>query len=119
MGIGASALRLTRPHRLGPDHDHALLFVKPSGLYPTCAWDDKVVRRLILRRDLAPRFPGKDDPSAAAREECVRTSSERHRCNVKARQTHVCSYLLTHAAPLLSRLAISGVLYPFAPLFDC
>jgi hypothetical protein len=115
MGIGASALRFTRPHRLGPDHDHALLFVKPSGLYPTCAWDDKVVRRLILRRDIAPRFPGKDDPSAAAREECVRTSSDRHRRNFTTRQTPSCFFLFANSCrptPLWS-------CYVWCPLSVC
>ncbi|CAN8076422.1 unnamed protein product [Agarophyton chilense] len=43
---------------------------KSSGLYPTCNWDDKLVRRLILRGDLAPRYPGEDDPSPNVREEC-------------------------------------------------
>lgn len=45
-------------------------YTKPSGLYPSCAWDPKHVRRLILRRELAPRHPGRDDPSDDAQEEC-------------------------------------------------
>lgn len=46
------------------------LYTKPSGLYASCAWPDAAVRRLILRRALAPRVPGVDDASAAAPDEC-------------------------------------------------
>ena len=44
-------------------------YTKPTGLYPTCAWDERVVRRMILDRHLAPRFPGTEDPGEAT-EEC-------------------------------------------------
>lgn len=47
-----------------------MLYTKPSGLYPTCTWDPKHVRRLILRGELVPRYPGRDNASANAREEC-------------------------------------------------
>lgn len=47
-----------------------LLYTKPSGLYSTCEWDVKYVRRLILRGELAPRYPGRDDIDDEALEEC-------------------------------------------------
>ena len=47
-----------------------LYYTKSTGLYPTCAWDPKLVRRLILRGELAPRYPGRDDQCPDAREEC-------------------------------------------------
>lgn len=47
-----------------------LLYTKPSGLYSTCEWDVKHVRRLILRGELAPRYPGRDDVDDQAQEEC-------------------------------------------------
>lgn len=31
-----------------------------TGLYPTCAWDPKSVRRLVLSRKVAPLFPGRE-----------------------------------------------------------
>lgn len=42
-------------------HPELYLYTKPSGLYPSCTWDAKVVRRLILRHELAPRYPGLDE----------------------------------------------------------
>lgn len=48
----------------------ALLYTKPSGLYSTCAWDTKYVCKLILRAELAPRHPGRDDRAHDAPEEC-------------------------------------------------
>lgn len=47
-----------------------LLYTKPSGIYSQCLWDNKLVRRLILRAELAPLYPGIDDPCQHAREEC-------------------------------------------------
>ena len=29
-------------------------------LYPSCPWDDKIVRKLILERKIAPRYPGSE-----------------------------------------------------------
>lgn len=45
-------------------------YLKPSGLYPTCTWDNRHVARLITRGQLVPRYPGKDEPCEQAREEC-------------------------------------------------
>ncbi|TDH66904.1 hypothetical protein CCR75_008505 [Bremia lactucae] len=35
-------------------------YTQPTGLYPTCPWEHKAARRLILERKLAPRFPGQE-----------------------------------------------------------
>ncbi|GAB5030169.1 ring u-box domain-containing protein [Nannochloropsis oceanica] len=43
-------------------------FTKPTGLYPSCAWEDKVVRKLILDGKLAPRFAGLEDKHNGTKE---------------------------------------------------
>ncbi|EQC40905.1 hypothetical protein SDRG_01970 [Saprolegnia diclina VS20] len=35
-------------------------YTRPTGLYKSCPWDHKVVRKMILERKLAPRYPGSD-----------------------------------------------------------
>uniref|UniRef100_M4BAV2 RING-type domain-containing protein n=1 Tax=Hyaloperonospora arabidopsidis (strain Emoy2) TaxID=559515 RepID=M4BAV2_HYAAE len=35
-------------------------YTKPTGLYPSCPWELKIARRLIVDRKLAPRFHGKE-----------------------------------------------------------
>ena len=37
-------------------------FTKPTGLYPTCEWDDKAVKKLIVKKKVAPRYPGREEP---------------------------------------------------------
>ena len=37
-------------------------FTKSTGLYPTCEWDDKTVKKLINKKKVAPRYPGREDP---------------------------------------------------------
>jgi hypothetical protein len=37
-------------------------FTKSTGLYPTCEWDDKTVKKLISKKKVAPRYPGREDP---------------------------------------------------------
>lgn len=37
-------------------------FTKPTGLYPTCEWDDKTVKKLINKKKVAPRYPGREEP---------------------------------------------------------
>uniref|UniRef100_A0A7S4B8F4 RING-type domain-containing protein n=1 Tax=Chrysotila carterae TaxID=13221 RepID=A0A7S4B8F4_CHRCT len=44
-------------------------FLRPSGLYPHTEYDERVLRRLILDRKLAPCYRGVEDP-APDREEC-------------------------------------------------
>eukprot|EP01117_Protostelium_nocturnum_P001036 TRINITY_DN1135_c0_g1_i1.p1 TRINITY_DN1135_c0_g1~~TRINITY_DN1135_c0_g1_i1.p1 ORF type:complete len:352 (+),score=124.74 TRINITY_DN1135_c0_g1_i1:414-1469(+) len=36
-------------------------YLVPTGLYPTCAWDLKVIKRLVLTRKVAPLFGGKEE----------------------------------------------------------
>lgn len=36
-------------------------FTKPTGLYPTCEWDEKTVKKLINKKKIAPRYPGRED----------------------------------------------------------
>lgn len=67
MGNTTSLSLRRRRARASPGE---LLYTKPSGLYPSCAWDEKHVARLILRGDLAPRYPGQDERSKEAPEEC-------------------------------------------------
>ena len=45
-------------------------FFEPTGLYASCAWDVKEVKRLIGKRKLAPRWPGVDGKTKEAPEEC-------------------------------------------------
>ena len=44
-------------------------FTKSTGLYPTCEWDDKAVKKLINKKKIAPRYPGRED-AGADMEEC-------------------------------------------------
>jgi len=43
--------------------------LKPTGLYPNCEWDERVLRRLILDRKLAPCHVGLEENSGE-QEEC-------------------------------------------------
>jgi len=42
----------------------------PTGLYQSCNWDAKTVKRLILNKRLAPFFPGQEESSETDLEEC-------------------------------------------------
>ncbi|EWM30312.1 ring u-box domain-containing protein [Nannochloropsis gaditana] len=44
-------------------------FSKPCGLYPSCTWEDRTVRKLILEGRIAPCFPGMEDKGCGT-EEC-------------------------------------------------
>ncbi|KAG5186812.1 hypothetical protein JKP88DRAFT_308864, partial [Tribonema minus] len=44
-------------------------YCKPTGLYPSCPWEEKTVRKWILEGKVAPRFPPLDNPDDGA-EEC-------------------------------------------------
>lgn len=70
MGNSASVPLRVRRRRTRESSAIDLLYTKPSGLYPHCDWEVKTVRRLILRGELAPRYPGRDEATATAREEC-------------------------------------------------
>ncbi|POM66095.1 Hypothetical protein PHPALM_18098 [Phytophthora palmivora] len=45
-------------------------FTQPTGLYPSCPWELKTARRLIIERKLAPRFPGKEIKETSFALEC-------------------------------------------------
>eukprot|EP00003_Mantamonas_plastica_P008505 TRINITY_DN174_c0_g1_i3.p1 TRINITY_DN174_c0_g1~~TRINITY_DN174_c0_g1_i3.p1 ORF type:complete len:551 (+),score=168.40 TRINITY_DN174_c0_g1_i3:46-1698(+) len=51
---------------LGPEAD----FLEPTGLYPSCPWDQKRVEKMILSKKIAPRYPGMDDKESRTDEEC-------------------------------------------------
>jgi len=36
-------------------------FVIPTGLYPSCAWDIKAIRHMVMGGKVAPLFPGQDE----------------------------------------------------------
>jgi len=43
---------------------------KPSGLYESCSWDDRTIRKLIGDGKLAARMKGKDDRTTGTEQEC-------------------------------------------------
>ncbi|TMW56769.1 hypothetical protein Poli38472_006779 [Pythium oligandrum] len=45
-------------------------FTHPTGLYPSCPWDFRSVRRMILEKKIAPRFPGRDSKESCFTQEC-------------------------------------------------
>lgn len=45
-------------------------FTHPTGLYPSCPWDHKSARSLIVERKLAPRFPGREAKEGVYALEC-------------------------------------------------
>ncbi|CEG36117.1 ring u-box domain-containing protein [Plasmopara halstedii] len=45
-------------------------FTQPTGLYSTCPWEHKTVRRLIVDKKLAPRFPGQETKDGCFTLEC-------------------------------------------------
>eukprot|EP00177_Eucheuma_denticulatum_P001074 GFKZ01001961.1.p1 GENE.GFKZ01001961.1~~GFKZ01001961.1.p1 ORF type:complete len:314 (-),score=46.62 GFKZ01001961.1:1113-2054(-) len=70
MGNTSSSSRFLRRRQTEEPSPADLLYTKPSGLYSNCSWDVKTVRKLILRGELAPRYPGRDSPCLESREEC-------------------------------------------------
>lgn len=59
-----------RRYRQRNNRNRDTLYTKPTGLYPTCPWSQKAIRRQIYRGDLAPTTPGQDTASPTAKEEC-------------------------------------------------
>ncbi|CAM9923390.1 unnamed protein product, partial [Choristocarpus tenellus] len=47
----------TRKRGLAKEHEK---YCKPTGLYDTCPWEERVVKRWIYEGHVAPRFPGRD-----------------------------------------------------------
>eukprot|EP00968_Pinguiococcus_pyrenoidosus_P012707 scaffold1130_cov195-Pinguiococcus_pyrenoidosus.AAC.68 len=71
--MGNSALRgqpLRGGKRQGRPDPQLEAFCRPTGLYPSCSWDVRVVRRAILNGKLAPRMKGTDAPASLSDDEC-------------------------------------------------
>ena len=45
-------------------------FSSPNGLYPTCSWDMKVVKKLIVEKKIAPFYPGSEERTSKELDEC-------------------------------------------------
>ncbi|TYZ63365.1 hypothetical protein PybrP1_000649 [[Pythium] brassicae (nom. inval.)] len=45
-------------------------YTQPTGLYPSCPWELKAARRLILEKKIAPRFPGCEAKESGFTQEC-------------------------------------------------
>ncbi|KAG6611283.1 ring u-box domain-containing protein [Phytophthora cinnamomi] len=45
-------------------------FTQPTGLYPSCPWELKAARRLVVERKIAPRFPGREAKEGCFSLEC-------------------------------------------------
>lgn len=56
--------------RLGLSRTELDLRCKPSGLYESCSWDDKVIRKLIGDGKIAARLRGTDNRCKATDQEC-------------------------------------------------
>jgi hypothetical protein len=56
----------TTPTPQPPEHRNTV----PLGLYPTCEWDPRAIRRLIVDKKLAPIFKGAEEQSAPDFDEC-------------------------------------------------
>lgn len=119
-------------------------FFEPTGLYPSCAWDVKVVRQLVRKRRLAPRWPGVDEKTAEATESCpicfqVRGAAEKAKahppsprlrdesvgpsararvCSIPSLSLSLCVSLLTRSDSV-SLSPISPQLYPSLNTCTC
>jgi len=38
-------------------------YTMPTGLYQGCAWENKVIKRLVINKKVAPLYPGKEESS--------------------------------------------------------
>jgi hypothetical protein len=57
MGASLTTRREPTPNQTPPSTTP--LPYQPTGLYPTCSWDVKVLKRLIQSKKLAPISPGR------------------------------------------------------------
>lgn len=71
---GVSSMRLPSPFRiggsLGLSRSELDARCQPSGLYPTCEWETKQIRRLISNGQLASRLKGSDTRLTKTDREC-------------------------------------------------
>uniref|UniRef100_A0A7S3PNQ8 RING-type domain-containing protein n=1 Tax=Aplanochytrium stocchinoi TaxID=215587 RepID=A0A7S3PNQ8_9STRA len=64
---------------------------KPTGLYTDCKWDEKHVRRMVIEKKIAPRWPGSDN------EDFIKCSDECPICFLfypSVNVTNCCSQLI-------------------------
>jgi hypothetical protein len=45
-------------------------YSNPNGIYTSCSWDMKTVKKLILDKKLAPFYPGSEEKSSPELDEC-------------------------------------------------
>ena len=67
MGNIPNSLGLGNKYKLPKEFEKYA--IRPNGLYPTCPYEDKIVKNWIYEGKLAPRFPGADVKVSGA-EEC-------------------------------------------------
>jgi predicted nucleic acid-binding Zn-ribbon protein len=53
--------------KLSPEE---MKYLTPTGLYPSCSWDLKTIRKLIMEKKLAPFYPGREEKDAPDLDEC-------------------------------------------------
>ena len=41
-----------------------------NGVYPSCAWEPKTIRKIILEKRLAPLYPGAEEKTSPFEDEC-------------------------------------------------
>jgi hypothetical protein len=54
----------------GRDSRPSIFFLPLNRLYPSCPWDVRTARRLIIEKRIAPRFPGRETKESCFTHEC-------------------------------------------------
>jgi len=53
-----------------PAASEEVKYLSPTGLYPSCNWDLKTIRKLIIEKKLAPFYPGREEKDSSELDEC-------------------------------------------------
>jgi hypothetical protein len=53
-----------------PAASEEVKYLSPTGLYPSCNWDLKTIRKLIIEKKLAPFYPGREEKDSPELDEC-------------------------------------------------
>lgn len=53
-----------------PAASEEVKYLSPTGLYPSCNWDLKTIRKLIIEKKLAPFYPGREEKDSPEHDEC-------------------------------------------------
>jgi hypothetical protein len=53
-----------------PATSEEMKYLSPTGLYPSCNWDLKTIRKLIIEKKLAPFYPGREEKDSPELDEC-------------------------------------------------